>query len=197
MLPWEQGRPVTPHTEVTRLLHELRAQQPDALARLLPLVYGELRKIAESYMRRQGSGHTLQPTALIHEAYLRLAGSDSHDYQDRSHFYAVAAAVMRNILVDHARAKNAEKRGGGMQLVPLDEDLASSGDAADLIALDDALKALAKLDERKARVLELRVFGGLNVEEIAGVLGISVATVGREVRFAAAWLRRELLGEKE
>jgi RNA polymerase sigma factor (TIGR02999 family) len=182
--------------EITRLLGELRARQEGALARLLPLVYAELRKIAEAYMRRQSSGHTLQPTALLHEAYLKLAGAEQHDYRDRAHFYAVAAAVMRNVLVDHARARNAEKRGGGMTIVPLQEDHASVSGELDLLALDQALAALARLDERKARILELRIFGGLQVDEIAEVLEISVATVGREIRFSSAWLRREMLGEK-
>ena len=162
---------------------------------LLPVVYAELRKIAEAYMRRQGSAHTLQPTALLHEAYLKLIGAVEHDYRDRAHFYAVAATVMRNILVDHARAKHAEKRGGGITIVPLKEYHASVSDGMDLLALDQALAALARLDERKARILELRVFGGLKVEEISEVLEVSVATVGRELRFASAWLRRELLGE--
>lgn len=160
---------------------------------ILPQVYDELRKIAGAYLRAQRPDHTLQPTALLNEAYIRLADSGSRQWNDRTHFFATAAAVMRNILVDHARARQAEKRGGGATLVPL--DLAGEPESAkptDVIALDDALRALAAEDERKARVLELRYFAGLSVEETADALGLSVATVGREARFATAWLRREL-----
>jgi RNA polymerase sigma factor (TIGR02999 family) len=181
--------------DITRLLGQLRGRQDGALAQLLPLVYPELRKIAEAYMRKQSQQHTLQPTALLNEAYLKLAGAEEHDYRDRAHFYAVAAAVMRNILVDHARAKRAEKRGGGITLLPLQEDHAAVRNELDLLALDQALAALAELDERKAKILELRVFGGLKVEEIAEVMNLSVATVGRELRFASAWLRREMFGQ--
>jgi RNA polymerase sigma factor (TIGR02999 family) len=180
--------------EITRILHDLRERKPAALDELLPLVYDELRRIADSYMRRQPGHHTLQPTALLHEAYLRLAGAPQHDYHDRTHFFAAAAAAMRHILVDHARARQADKRGGGRTLLPLNEELAGAGREADLVALDDALTALATHDARKARVLELRIFAGLSVEETAEALGISVATVGREYRFAEAWLRREMAG---
>ncbi len=160
---------------------------------LLPQVYQELRRIAASYLRSQRPDHTLQPTALLNEAYIRLAGADEQTWNNRTHFFATAAAIMRNILVDHARARQAEKRGGGATLIPLDEATESAaGKPADLIALDDALRALAVEDERKARVLELRYFAGLSVEETAETLGLSVATVGRETRFATAWLRREL-----
>jgi RNA polymerase sigma-70 factor, ECF subfamily len=161
---------------------------------LLPLVYQELRRIAGAYLRSQRPGHTLQPTALLHEAYIKLAGATPHNWHDRTHFFATAAAIMRNILVDHARARQAEKRGSGMTPVSLEVAMGHSIERpADLIALDDALQALATRDERKARVLELRYFGGLSVEETAETLGLSVATVGREARFAAAWLRREML----
>ena len=180
--------------EITRLLHEVRDRKPGALDELVPLVYQELRRIAAAYMRSQPSGHILQPTALLHEAYLKLAGAPPSDYRDRAHFYAVAAAVMRNILVDHARARRAAKRGGDLTLLPLNEDHAGSAEALDLLALHEALASLAVLNERKARVLELRIFGGLSVEEVAEALRISVATVGREYRFAEAWLRRELSG---
>jgi RNA polymerase sigma factor (TIGR02999 family) len=183
--------------DITRLLASSRGGDRDAFDRLTPLVYGELRKIAVGYMRSQDPGHTLQPTALLHEAWMRLAGSGA-EYHDRAHFYTVAAAIMRHILVDHARAAGTEKRGGECAQVQLQE----ARDAAvfrsdELIALDDALNALAKVDERKARVLELRYFGGLSVEETAQALGTSVATVGREARFAEVWLRRELLAVKK
>ncbi len=160
---------------------------------LLPHVYQELRRIAAAYLRAQRPDHTLQPTALLNEAYIRLAASNEQQWSNRTHFFATAAAIMRNILVDHARARQAEKRGGGATLISLDEaNERAAGKPADLIALDDALRALAAEDERKARVLELRYFAGLSVEETAEALQLSVATVGREARFATAWLRREL-----
>ena len=166
------------------------------MEQLLPLVYQELRRIAGAYLRSQRPGHTLQPTALLNEAYIKMAGAEPQDWSGRTHFFATAAAIMRNILVDHARSRQAEKRGGGVTPVPLDLAVDRAAEKpADLIALDDALKALASHDERKARVLELRYFAGLSVEETAEAMGLSVATVGREARFAAAWLRRELLGE--
>jgi len=182
---------------ISILLQRSRDGDREAIDELLPLVYGELRRIAASYLRSQRPGHTLQPTALLNEAYIKMAGSDAQQWNDRTHFFATAASIMRNILVDHARARQAEKRGGGVVPVPLD----LAGDRAiethsDLIALDDALCALAAFDERKARVLELRYFGGLSVEETAETLGISIATVGREARFAAAWLKREMVGPR-
>jgi RNA polymerase sigma factor (TIGR02999 family) len=160
---------------------------------MMPLVYRELRRLAGSYLRNQAPGHTLQPTALVHEAYLRLVDGSASDWQDRAHFFNVAATIMRQILVDHARSKVAAKRGGGRAKVEFQETLNYSDEkAADLVALDDALKGLAAFDERKARTIELRYFGGLSTEETAETLGISVATVGRETRYAEAWLRREL-----
>ena len=144
-------------------------------------------------MRNQAPGQTLKPTALVHEAYLRLVDGSASDWQDRAHFFNVAATIMRQILVDHARSKVAAKRGGGRAKVEFQETLNYSDEkAADLVALDDALKGLAAFDERKARTIELRYFGGLSTEETAETLGISVATVGRETRYAEAWLRREL-----
>jgi RNA polymerase sigma factor (TIGR02999 family) len=144
-------------------------------------------------LRNQAPGNTLQPTALVHEAYLRLVDGSASDWQDRAHFFNVAATIMRQILVDHARSKVAAKRGGGRAKVEFQETLNYSDEkAADLVALDDALKGLAAFDERKARTIELRYFGGLSTEETAETLGISVATVGRETRYAEAWLRREL-----
>jgi RNA polymerase sigma factor (TIGR02999 family) len=181
--------------DISHILRQSREGNREAMDALLPLVYEELRRIAASYLRSQRPGHTLQPTALLNEAYIRMVGAQPRQWKDRTHFFAAAATIMRNILVDHARARQAEKRGGGVTPLPL--DLATERPAeppADLLALDDALRALAAFDARKARVLELRYFGGLSVEETAETLGISVATVGREVRFAAAWLKREMLG---
>ena len=180
-------------SNLTQLLRRGREGDRDAIDSLLPLVYQELRRLAGSYLHSQNPGHTLQATALVHEAYLRLADRSQPEWQDRAHFFSVAATIMRQILVDHARTKCAGKRGGGGVKVEFNEGIDYSDEkAGELIALDDALKALAAIDERKARALELRYFGGLSVEETAEVMGISVATVGREVRFAEAWLRNEL-----
>jgi RNA polymerase sigma-70 factor (ECF subfamily) len=182
--------------DISLLLRQSREGDREAMNQLLPLVYDELRRIAASYLRSQRPDHTLQPTALLNEAYIRMVGSEPQRWNDRTHFFAAAAAIMRNILVDHARARQAEKRGGGVTPLPLELVPERAGQPpADLLALDDALQALAAFDERKARVLELRYFGGLTVEETAEALGISVATVGREARFAAAWLKREMLGQ--
>lgn len=167
----------------------------EALDRLMPVVYQELRKIAAGYLKRERPEHTLQPTALIHEAYLRLMGGDLPSWQSRAHFYGVAARVMRQILVEHARGHAAAKRGGGAKKVALDDaTLFSPARSADLVALDAALEALSAFDERKGRVIELRFFGGLSLEETAEALGVSVATVGRELRLAQAWMQRELGG---
>jgi RNA polymerase sigma factor (TIGR02999 family) len=181
-----------PSADVTRLLQDFRSGKQAALDSLMPVVYAELRRIAAGYLAGQ-RGHTLQPTALIHEAYLRLAGRNVPEWQDRAHFFAVSATIMRQILVDHAREKLTAKRGEGAVRVELDERLTPSDERPDaLVALDDALRTLAGFDERRAKVLELRFFGGLSVEETAEALGISVATVGREARLAEAWLLREL-----
>jgi RNA polymerase sigma factor (TIGR02999 family) len=156
---------------------------------LLPLVYAELRRLAASYLRRERPDHTLQPTALVHEAYLRLVDQTQARWQNRAHFLGVAAQMMRRILVDHARGHRAEKRGGDFQILSLDENIDVSGErAADLVALDEALKRLAELDPQKSRVVELRFFGGLSVEETAEVLGVSAPTVKRQWRMAKAWL---------
>jgi RNA polymerase sigma-70 factor, ECF subfamily len=180
---------------ITLLLRQSRDGNREAMDELLPLVYDELHRIAGAYLRSQRPGHTLQATALLNEAYIKLAGAEPQEWNSRTHFFATAAAIMRNILVDHARARQAEKRGGGLTPVTLEEAMDHvAGKPPDLLALDDALHALANEDERKARVLELRYFGGLSVEETADVLGLSVATVGREARFATAWLRREMMG---
>ncbi len=157
----------------------------------MPLVYAELRRLADSYLRNESSGHTLQPTALVHEAYVRLAGQEQPDYESRAHFSGVAAQVMRQILVDHARRRNATKRGGGKRPLQLDDGIdAAEERAGDLIALDDALTALAQQDPKKAKLVELRYFGGLSAEEASEVMSMSVQTVYREIRIANAWLRR-------
>jgi RNA polymerase sigma factor (TIGR02999 family) len=178
---------------VTQLLQEWRDGRREALDRLVPLVYDELRRRAGARLREERPGHTLAPTALVHEAYLRLVGADV-DWQDRVHFFAVAARLMRQILVDHARTRNRVKRGSGARPVTLDEAVAVTPAAASpaLVDLDDALADLARQDERKARVLELHLFAGLTYEEIGTALSLSPATVHRELRLARAWLEREL-----
>jgi RNA polymerase sigma factor (TIGR02999 family) len=178
--------------EVTRLLIQLTDGDHAALDELLSLVYSELRRLAASYLRRERQGHTLQPTALVHEAYLRLIDQTQVRWQNRAHFFGVAAQMMRRILVDHARQQQAEKRGGEFQKFSLDDmniNLDVSGErASNLVALDEALERLAALDPQKARVVELRFFGGLSVEETAEVLGVSAPTVKRQWRMAKAWL---------
>jgi RNA polymerase sigma-70 factor, ECF subfamily len=182
-----------PPNEVTQLLLEWSQGDEAAPEKLMPLVYAELRRMAHRYMASQNRGHTLQTTALIHEAYLRLDNQSEKQFQNRSHFFAVAAQAMRQILVDYARSKQAEKHGGGAQQVPLDEALTvSEGRAAELVALDDALKELSHVDSRKCQVVELRYFGGLSVEETAEVLKVSAVTVMRDWSMAKAWLHREL-----
>ena len=186
----------SPSENLTRLLLDWSKGDRAALDQLMPVVYDELRKIARSYLRGERPTHTLQPTALIHEAYVRLIAQNFPAWQSRTHFYGVAAELMRQILVDHARSHRAAKRGGGDQKLALDEaTIFSKERAADLVALDDALTALAALDQRKCRIIELRFFAGLSIEETAEVLGISVATVGREMRLAQAWLHREMMKE--
>ncbi len=175
--------------DVTRLLVQLTDGDRDVLNELLPLVYNELRQLAAKYLRREREGHTLQPTALVHEAYLRLIDQKQVRWQNRAHFFGIAAQMMRRILVDHARTHNAEKRGGEFQLLSLDENIdVSATPAADLVALDDALNRLAAIDEQKSRIVELRFFGGLSVEETAEVLGVSTPTIKRQWRMAKAWL---------
>ena len=183
--------PSTPK-RVTQLLHEWRGGNRAALEPLLVEVYDELRRLARRHMRRERAGHTLQTTALVHEAFLRLADSDV-PWQDRAHFFAVAASQMRRILVDHARARGSAKRGGGARRSTLDEALAApSRHADDLIEIDEALARLTEADPRKSRVVELHFFGGLTYEEIAEVLSVSLSTVRIDMRFAKAWLRTEL-----
>ena len=183
--------------QVTQLLHAWSEGEPQALDRLTPLVYEELHRLARRHMAHERPGHTLQTTALVNEAYLELVDSVQADWQNRAHFFAVCARVMRRILVDWARSRNMFKRGGGVHLVGLEDTFvgAQEPDAA-LVALDDALSALAECDARKARVVELRFFGGLSMEETAAVLKVSEETVQRDWRFAKSWLRRELSAEK-
>lgn len=180
-------------TQLTQLLRRGRLGDQAAIDQVIPVVYQELRRLAASHLRNQSYNQTLQPTSLVHEAYLRLVDRSQSEWRDRAHFFHLASTIMRQILVDHARSKLADKRGGRQARVEFNEAVICSNEKArDVVALDDALKALAATDERKARVLELRYFGGLSVEETAETLGISTATIGREVRYAEAWLRREL-----
>jgi RNA polymerase sigma-70 factor, ECF subfamily len=185
--------PENPGT-VTGLLMAWRGGNEAALEQLVPLVHEELHRIARGCMRGERAGHSLQATALVNEAYLRLIGAQQVDWQNRVHFLAVSARLMRRILVDFARSKKYQKRGGGVQPVTLDEALVVAEPGRDLVALDEALDALAKLDERKARVVEMRFFGGLSVEETAAALGVSGDTVMRDWRLAKAYLLRELRG---
>jgi RNA polymerase sigma factor (TIGR02999 family) len=179
-----------------QLLTRASRGDPKAVSDLMPLVYEELRRLAASYIRRERPGQTLQATALVHEAYVRLIGERAQNFQNRTHFLAIAALSMRQILVQRARARNAAKRGGDPQRITLDEQLlpdrAGGQTNIDIIALDAALERLAALDARQARIVELRYFGGLSVEEAADVLDISPATVKRDWTLARAWLKREL-----
>ena len=185
--------PVTPPGEVTRLLVAWSAGDAKALEELIPLVYGELRRLAERHLARERAGHTLQPTAVVHEAYLKLVDQKRVSWKNRGHFFAVAAQAMRRLLVDHARRHDAEKRGGAITLVPLEAaDASVAPREADVLALDLALVKLAALDATQAKVVELRYFGGLTLDETADVLGSSASTVGRAFRLAKAWLYREL-----
>jgi len=187
----------SPQHEITRLLRAWSDGQQGAPDQLMPLVYAELHRLARSYMVRERGDHTLQTTALVHEAYLRLIDASAASFQDRAHFFGMCALLMRRILVDWARSHGASKRGGDWRPVQLDEALVVSPETEiDLVALDDALKALEVVDPRKSRVVELRFFGGLSVEETAAVLKVSVETVMRDWKLAKSWLRRELAGEK-
>ncbi len=183
-------------TDVTRLLLAWSGGDQEALQRLTPLVYQELRRLAASYMAHERGDHTLQPTALVHEVYLRLVDLQGVGWRDRAHFLAVAARTMRRILVDIARARGYQKRSGGGERVVLNEELvAAEQPGAELVALDDALNRLAAIDERKSQVVELRYFGGLQVEETAEALHISPETVMRDWRAAKAWLLLQLKGD--
>jgi RNA polymerase sigma factor (TIGR02999 family) len=176
---------------ITGLLAEWAKGNQQALEELTPLVYKELRQLAAGYLRKERLGHTLQPTALVHEAYLRLVDITERDWQNRAHFFGVAARLMRQILVDHARRRQAAKRGG--LKVPLEQAVSFQPDRnQDLVALDTGLTALEKMDVRKCRAVELRYFGGLSIEEIARSLDISIITVRRDLRIAESWLHREM-----
>jgi RNA polymerase sigma factor (TIGR02999 family) len=179
--------------EVTILLKAMTSGDENAPEKLLPIIYNDLRRLAGAYLSNERKDHTLQPTALVHEAYIRLVDWENVSWQNRAHFFAVAAQVMRRILVDHARGKKAEKRGGFGQLLSLDEAVSfQEKKDVDLVALDDALNELEKSDARQAKIVELRFFGGLTIEETAEALRISPATVKNEWAFAKAWLRVEL-----
>jgi len=178
--------------DVTRLLRRWSEGDTSALDALTPIVYQHLRRIAAAVMRRERDGHTLQPTALIGEAYLRLLGGARPEWKDRVHFFAIAARLMRQILVHHARHRNARKRGGGEWPILVTQELAGPERPPDVVALDEALVALARFDARKAQAIELHYFGGLSQEEIATVLGVHVNTVGRELRLGRAWLEQQL-----
>jgi RNA polymerase sigma-70 factor (ECF subfamily) len=185
-------------TEVTQYLKALSHGDPTAMEHVIPIVYQTLRQQAAAYLRREPPGHSMQPTALVHEAFLKLANQQHVDWQGRSHFFAIGAQAMRRILVDHARRKARTKHGGGRHRITLDENLVVSPTRdADLLALDDALDKLAKVDPRQAKIVELRFFGGLSVREVAEVLGVSKRTVEAEWTMVRAWLRRELSEEEE
>lgn len=185
-----------PRHQVTQILIDWNNEDCGAPERLMPLVYDELRQLARRYLQRERADHTLQATGLVHEAYLRLVDETAATWQNRAHFFGVAAQLMRRILVDHARRHRAEKRGGAWDKIALDEALTPAPTpAVDLVALDDALNDLVTFDPRQSRIVELRFFGGLTNEEIGEVLGVSPRTVKREWRMAKAWLRREIVND--
>ena len=192
---WVRGNPVTTPLQigVTELLADWSKGDPEALSKLMPLVYDELHKLARRHLRGERSDHTLQTTALVHEAYLKLVDQKDANWQNRAQFFAVAAQMMRRILVDYARRHLTSKRGGSFYKVTLDDRLTSSvKDDAELLALDEALERLAALDPRQSRVVELRIFGGLTMEETAHAINISPRTARREWSMAKAWLRKEI-----
>ena len=182
------------NTDITRLLIAWSDGRREALDDLMPMVYADLRRVAAGYMRREGAGHALQPTALVHEAYVRLIDQKQVKWRNRAHFFGVAAGLMRRILVDHARRRRAEKRGGDWERVTLtgDEVATDAHKEIDVLALDEALERLAEFDPQQERIVELRYFGGLTIEETAEIVGISAATVVREWTIAKAWLRADL-----
>lgn len=181
---------------VAELLAKLAEGEDEAADRLMPLVYDRLRGLAQKLLRHESPAHTLQPTALVNEAYLRMLGQSEVDWQGKTHFFAIGAKMMRRILVDHARRKHSKKRGGGMHRISLADDLCvSNRNDEDVLAIEEALKKLAKLDARQAQIVELRFYGGLTVEEVAEVLNVSKRTVESDWTMLRAWLRRELTGE--
>ena len=178
---------------ITQLLLKWSEGRPEALEDLIPLIYPELRRLARQYMRRENPAHTLQTSALINEAYLRLAGQQGVEWHNRAHFFAVAAQVMRHVLIDHARKHQVVRRGGGLLRVPLDETAVASHERAlEFVALDEALTKLALIDGRKSQIVEMKFFGGLTVDEIAEVMKLSPITIKREWRAAKAWLHLEI-----
>jgi RNA polymerase sigma factor (TIGR02999 family) len=181
---------------VTKLLQDWSRGNRQALDELMPVVYRELKKLANNYLKAERPDHTLQPTALIHEVYIRLIGQNMPEWESRAHFFGVAARLMRQILIDHARSRNAERRGGpNHSRILLDETpIFSQDQAAELIVFDEALRKLQELDERKAQIIEMRSFAGMSVDETARALNVSEATIKREMRVAKAWLMRELRG---
>ncbi len=179
--------------DVTALLRGIRNANQDAVEELVPLLYNDLRHMAAHYLRRERRDHTLQPTALVHEVYLRLLDQKDVQWQNRSHFFGVAAQLMRRILVDYARSHHAAKRGGALPKIPLEQVIVASKErASELVTLDETLTRLVSIDPQQARIVELRVFGGLTVEETAELLDVSPATVKRDWTMAKAWLRREI-----
>jgi RNA polymerase sigma factor (TIGR02999 family) len=179
--------------DVTRILHDWSSGDANAPERLMPFVYNELRRLARSFLARERGAHTLQPTALVHEAYLKLVDQHSVKWQNRVHFYGLAASMMRRVLIDHARAHATEKRGGAALHLSLDDvQVPLEQRAAGLLALDEALERLAQIDERKCKIVEMRFFGGLTDEEIAGALNVTTRTVQRDWKTARLWLYREL-----
>jgi len=179
---------------ITEMLRQWSGGKTEVMDDLLPLIYEELRRRAAAYLRRERPNHTLQPTALVHEAYLRLIDQRQDNWASRDHFFAIAAQAMRRILVDHARGRHRQKRGGSNEDLPLEDALLAAADEAsvDLIALDEAMKKLAKLDSQQERIVELRYFGGLSLDEAANALSISRATAARDWQVAKAWLHREM-----
>ncbi len=180
--------------EITQMLIKLTDGNQDIVNQILPHIYDELRMLAGSYLRRERVDHTLQPTALVHEAYMKLIDQRQVQWQNRAHFFGIAAQVMRRLLMDHARKHTADKRGGVVEKLPLEEEIliVSHDKSAELIALDDALQTLGAMDEQKAKIVELRYFGGLSIEETAEVMNVSVPTINRQWRMAKAWLYSEL-----
>jgi RNA polymerase sigma factor (TIGR02999 family) len=186
--------PQTSTHELTQMLIQLSEGKAQVVDDILPLIYDELRSLASNYLRRERSDHTLQPTALVHEAYIKLIDQTQVKWQNRAHFFGIAANIMRRILVDYARKHGANKRGGDAEKLPLEEEIliVSDGKSAELLALDEALENLSKVDPQKSKIVELRYFGGLSVEETAEVLGVSEITVKRHWRMAKAWLYGQL-----